>query len=690
MSHGIKSLANNLAHYGRDGDTMLAHINPQEAGILKALGGSGTKNPVTGLPEYRSFWKSITQPFQNALAPIVDPISNAVSTIAKPIEQVTLQPIGKALAAVDDAVIQPVTAPISKVGTQLDDAVAKAVPGGWGTLAQVAASFIPGVGPLTLGAMGAINGSGVLRGDHKFNLQGAMAGGAMSYGMASLGEYAKMAGDPTAVTPTVTPGGQLTTPVPPVDTLAANAASYVPSIDPDLGIAGNGNFLGNTAPLESGFTPASGVSSPSVGKSIMSGDLGTAVSQAGTNISDAVSNLGTSIANAPSNIADSAASAYDKLTTAGTYTDALSSAGTKFDTALEGAGNNISQTTSGIKNLLGAGDMTLAEAQKLAATSGVNPITALGATIYGGTGLMAVEEQKEQLKEQLAAGKIAQEEYNAAVKEIDRTADVGKAAVAKNPFNMNPDRSTTVGQTSYARNNPIDTLYNRNAATDRLYAVGGIVNPPDDQTQMSSQSPLQSIQQNAQSAAMGQSLGLGGMQDLLKGFDLQATNNKLNQNTQGQQIDQGTGSGSNTSPLGNVDNTPAGQVGQPTSFYQSLGGTSSGGVSSNGGAGGSNAFPLQGQYGIVKMAAGGMPPRFLSGGGDGMSDSIHASIDGKQEARLADGEFVVPADVVSHLGNGSSKAGAKQLYSMMDKVRRARTGNPKQGKQINPNRYMPA
>lgn len=82
-------------------------------------------------------------------------------------------------------------------------------------------------------------------------------------------------------------------------------------------------------------------------------------------------------------------------------------------------------------------------------------------------------------------------------------------------------------------------------------------------------------------------------------------------------------------------------------------------------------------------------PRFLSGGGDGMSDSIKATIDGHQEARLADGEFVIPADVVSHLGNGSSKAGAKQLYSMMDRVRKARTGNPKQGKQINPNKFTP-
>ena len=81
---------------------------------------------------------------------------------------------------------------------------------------------------------------------------------------------------------------------------------------------------------------------------------------------------------------------------------------------------------------------------------------------------------------------------------------------------------------------------------------------------------------------------------------------------------------------------------------------------------------------------------YLDGQGDGMSDSIPATIEGKQPARLADGEFVVPADVVSHLGNGSSKAGSKRLYAMMQKVRKARTGNPKQGKQINPNKYLMA
>jgi len=80
--------------------------------------------------------------------------------------------------------------------------------------------------------------------------------------------------------------------------------------------------------------------------------------------------------------------------------------------------------------------------------------------------------------------------------------------------------------------------------------------------------------------------------------------------------------------------------------------------------------------------------RMLKGQGDGMSDDIPASIDGRQPARLANEEFVIPADVVSHLGNGSSEAGAKVLYDMMARVRKARTGNQKQGRQINPDKFM--
>jgi hypothetical protein len=82
--------------------------------------------------------------------------------------------------------------------------------------------------------------------------------------------------------------------------------------------------------------------------------------------------------------------------------------------------------------------------------------------------------------------------------------------------------------------------------------------------------------------------------------------------------------------------------------------------------------------------------RLLKGPGDGMSDNIPASIGNKQPARLADGEFVIPADVVSHLGNGSTDAGAKKLYAMMDKVRTARVGTKKQGKEIKAEKYLKA
>ena len=82
--------------------------------------------------------------------------------------------------------------------------------------------------------------------------------------------------------------------------------------------------------------------------------------------------------------------------------------------------------------------------------------------------------------------------------------------------------------------------------------------------------------------------------------------------------------------------------------------------------------------------------RMLKGPGDGMSDSIPAVIGRKQPARLADGEFVVPADVVSHLGNGSTDAGAKRLYGMMDKIRKARTGKKKQAPAVKAGKYMPA
>jgi hypothetical protein len=107
--------------------------------------------------------------------------------------------------------------------------------------------------------------------------------------------------------------------------------------------------------------------------------------------------------------------------------------------------------------------------------------------------------------------------------------------------------------------------------------------------------------------------------------------------------------------------------------------------------------------GLVAMAGGGMTymeaggttgptglPRDVTGTGDGMSDSVPATIEGVQEARLADGEFVIPADVVADIGNGSSDAGSKKLYDMMDRIRKARHGTTEQPPEINAEKLMPA
>ena len=81
--------------------------------------------------------------------------------------------------------------------------------------------------------------------------------------------------------------------------------------------------------------------------------------------------------------------------------------------------------------------------------------------------------------------------------------------------------------------------------------------------------------------------------------------------------------------------------------------------------------------------------RYLKGKSDGMADEIPATIEGEDPAALSDGEFVIPADVVSHLGNGNSEAGAEVLYAMMDRIRKARTGRKQQGKKIDPNKMLP-
>jgi hypothetical protein len=654
MTHGLKSLAQQLPQYGRYGDDMVAHISSDEARLLKSLGGSGTINPTTGLPEFFGGLGAFN-PFNPGSAvskginqiPIIGDINKAANDIGtkifQPVEKAVLQPVGQGLAS-------------------FDKAVGSTIPGGWGTVASVAGSAMGLPTPMLVG-MGALSGSGVMRKGGSFNLQGAMMGGAMAYASAELGNYARGAEGAGAAG---SAGG---------DALASSGGAYtIPGETGDILVNSQGQLLNNSGQVLNPSTSAvSGAinASPTLANSAPYVPPNTLQDQyMAQGLEEQVNALRDSpsmfdkglsaIKNAPGNAMDyittGAKSAYDS---AG---NALDSA-TKLDTytgALDRGMTNAGKTASGVGNLLGLGEGTAKEAAAAAAKTGINPMTAAGAGVYAGTGLMALEEQKKHLEDSKKVNAITQAEYDSAMAEVNRSIEDARKAVKDNPFSTNPSRDVSIGETLYGRSGESDTLYDRASADTRLYAEGGQVSlPPDDQTNMASQSPINFLQEY--------------------------------QNTNGfkqlqQQLQQMQPAGLQTMlPLNNTAQTSASQSTGPQSYY---GGSA--GLGAMSGAGGNNAFPLEGQYGIVKMAAGGMAPRFLSGGGDGMSDSIPANIGGSQEARLADGEFVIPADVVSHLGNGSSKAGAKQLYSMMDKVRTARTGRKSQGKQINPRKYLAA
>ena len=97
------------------------------------------------------------------------------------------------------------------------------------------------------------------------------------------------------------------------------------------------------------------------------------------------------------------------------------------------------------------------------------------------------------------------------------------------------------------------------------------------------------------------------------------------------------------------------------------------------------SYPMQGTIGSYSDGG-----QLLKGPGTGQSDDIPATIGGKQPARLANEEFVVPADVVSMLGDGSSESGAKRLYEMLDRIRKAAHGKTTQQKKVDPKKVLPA
>lgn len=571
---GLKSLAQELQSKGRNGDTILAHINPQEAGILKALGGSGTINPATGLPEYGIF-KSISR------------------AVAAPFKAV-----GNVIKAV------PVIGPaIDKGLVSLDKAVGSAIPGGWNTLAQTALAFTPLGLPAKVG-LAALGGSGAFGKEGKFNFQRALLSGALAYGANQLAQGLQEAGGATA------------------DATAGQVASK-------LGVEGASAAPGSQAAMladqAAGFGDAGlrNIASSAGYNALPAAGANTFAYNAAGELVPA--NVAPQITGAATNISPNAAPGFfDKI------------GASEF---LSQTGENLSAAGRGIQNLTGFGT-----GAKAAASAAAGPITTGGVTALGvgAMGLASLDEQEKLLNQQYQQGQVNDTEYNRQMALIADGRRRAEEAIRANPY-------------QFAEGGEVPGYFGGGS-------LGAISLNPE---------LIKRLEQEAIPKNRTELAAAGIKQSIVDAASQQQLQDYVNAMRKSED---------EKSAYRSMINNPYGFA-MGGQVDDELGGDYS--------AMGMDQGNLQkGLFGMG-YAMGGQP-RFLSGGGDGMSDSIQATINDKQPARLADGEFVIPADVVSGIGNGSSKAGAKRLYSMMDRVRKERTGTTKQAKAINPAKVMAA
>jgi len=610
---GLKSLAQELQSKGRNGDTILAHINPQEADMLKAMGGSGTINPATGLPEF--FWKQVTRA---VAAPF-----KAVGSVVKAIPGIG--------PAIDRGLVG------------LDKAVGSAIPGGWNTLAQTALAFTPLSLPAKVG-LAALGGSGAFGPKGKFNFQRALMSGALAYGANQLAQGLEAAGGAGA------------------DATAGQVASQ-------LGVEGASALPGSQAAMLA--EQAAGMGEAGL-RNIAGGASFNALPAAGANTfaynaagEMVPASIAPQITGATTNISPNAAPGFfDKI------------GANQF---IAETGDNLAGAGRGIQNLTGFGT-----GAKAAASAAAGPITTGGMTALGmgAMGLASLDEQEKLLNQQYQQGQVNDDEYNRQAALIAEGRRRAEEAIKAHPY-------------QFARGGEVPG-----------YAFGGIAEVIGPKLQQIL-GKLPSSSSDASSGASGGGLGgfMGAIHPKLRVAIENARGSSFGLKPQDPIRTELETAGIKQSILDRADPTQlqnyltAMRKGEDEKMaYRSMinnpygfarGGQIDDEIGGDYSAQGMDQGNLQkGLFGMG-YAMGGQP-RFLSGGGDGMSDSIQATINDRQPARLADGEFVIPADVVSGIGNGSSKAGAKRLYSMMDRVRKERTGTTKQAKAINPAKVMAA
>lgn len=562
---------------------------------------------------------------------------------------------------------------LDKAGKWIDKTVSNIIPGGWTTLAEVGIALTP-AGALGAAAFGGLSGATGGFKKKGFDLQGAIIGGLQGYGVGSLTTSLASAGTPAANPYEVNADynlGSATRPeafnAPTTDfTSGANfdLASGTPPSNLSLSSSPTGLEQVNLAPPPSGSTYYSGQYTGSLAPPTAPppGSLQTGVPTSSYVSGSPSGPYEAGTMNFPSG--SEKIGLQGNLNLPPSPPSALESLGS-------GMADKASQAGQGIQNLVGLGPQGLSGI--MPAASAVN--AGMGYTAYTGLGLVALEHAAKKNQDDYDKGEITDQQYLENQRMINDSIAASNATV--NQYRYEPDSAPTEEQeTLYAK--PRRTLYDQYAQNEpvglnNMYASGGSVSDYETPDTLM-----------AGGITNGFNFNSGGQMPMYKAGGTASPNasavvtevgQKMYEKIQQVKAEEAAAKAAAEKPMSDFRYEPVAESQSNSSplDYQNLGAL----------------LYAQKKMGRAGYAEGG-EARFLSGGGDGMSDSIKASIDGKQEARLADGEFVIPADVVSHLGNGSSKAGAKQLYAMMERVRKARTGNQKQGKQINPTKFMPA
>lgn len=581
----LPQLAQSLAAKGRNGDTILAHINPQEAGILKLLGGSGTINPHTGLPEF-GFFKDIGLGF----------VERAGDWVGGELKQAGDWIGDKTRAAMKD---------LGPYGPLILGAALG--PAGMGLF-----STALGTGLAVGGAYGLANHS--LAAGLKAGL-GAYGGANIMQQISSLGANAPSAASAPA------------------------QSSFAPGPSSVADVPASGATIDVTNPAATGRY--------GFGETL---NVPTATPPPAPTLPSSVSSAADSLKNVYNQVADTASSAYDKV------------ANTDF-------GRGIGQ---------------IVEDPKAAFAK-----TNLGYTEAAALGLPALEiaankSAEQQRKEEEAArqkfeasqiGDIHDYEYD----------PVSMSYIPKGTRQVKYNSGETFGYTY----DPVTGQYTRNAANGGIVALGlgGVIKPAIKMAaDVGSSLPDYVPSSDGGGGNFFSRTVRPGIRPTVEAVKAEAERQARIGNVIDYSYDPVKQSFTRSGERQVDPTTTTAEQTTPHFAYDPMTQTYIH-VAANGGYMGMNAG------GVSDLGGYSDGGRMLRGPGDGVSDSIPAVIGGKQPARLADGEFVVPARIVSELGNGSSEAGARKLYAMMDRIQHARgktVGKNAVAKNSRAEKYLPA